>query len=370
MSVAVNSFAREFTTILYVDDEELARKYFALSLEESYEVLTAAGADEAVAILREKGNLVSILITDYRMPGRDGGDLLRQVEREFPYVVRILVTAYADRKLLLETVNSGGVFRVLEKPLNFGEVRKALRLAHNLLQEREARQQNLMAMNEALSFLAHELNTPLVTIVNFARGLQQRVANGNMSQQQKVETEKAALAMNDNARYCLLLLSSFVESVQGAEAIYAQHSASTAQHMIANLLETYPLTLAQKALIRVDVQQDFAIAALPNCMALVLSTLLGNALRAVQNQAEPMVLLTVLVEDHPQICISDNGSGIPQEVLERLLIEPITTYADVGGTGWGLLFCKRIMQSFEGNISIHTVAGVRTTFKLNFPPIK
>ncbi len=302
------------------------------------------------------------------MPGRDGGDLLRQVAREFPHVVRILVTAYADREALLDVVNSGEIFRILEKPLDLGEVRNTLRLAYELSRERSARQQSLLAIDETLAFLAHELNTPLAAIVNFARGIAHRVADGPVSSRQQAEIGQAALAMNDNAGYCLSLLSTFVESVQGAGMMGSY--GSTARKMIASLFDTYPLTPAQRAAILVDIREDFPVTALPNCILLVLSSILSNALRAVQNQPLPMVAFTVLVEGNPQIRIVDNGPGIPPEIMARLLSDPVTTHADDGGKGWGMIFCKRIMQSFGGGILIHSAPSIYTTVTLNFPTIE
>lgn len=368
MNAPINNLVHGTVTILYVDDEEMARKYFGRSVGADYEVLTAADADAAIRILQDKQ--VGILVTDYRMPERDGGDLLRQVEREFPHVVRILVTAYADREVLLDTVNSGDIFRILEKPLDVGEVRDTLRLACALSSERRAKQQRLMAIDETLAFLAHELNTPLAAIINFARGVQNRAADQNISPWQQAEIGKAALAMDDNARYCLSLLSSFVESVKGTGALATPCGNSTAQQMISSLLDTYPLLPAQRALIRVDVRDDFPIAALPNCVALVLSSILSNALRAIQDRSAPEICFTVLTEGNPQIRITDNGAGIPPGIMERLLMDPVTTHADTAGQGWGLIFCKRIMQSFGGAILIHSATGKHTTVTLNFPAVK
>jgi two-component system, response regulator PhcR len=116
-------------TVVYVDDEELARKYFARSAGSDYDVLLAASADEAISILRSEGARVAILLTDFRMPGRHGGDLLRQVAQEYPHIVRILVTAYADKDALLEAGHSGEVFRILEKPLGVSKVREVLAAA-------------------------------------------------------------------------------------------------------------------------------------------------------------------------------------------------------------------------------------------------
>jgi two-component system response regulator PhcR len=113
-------------TVVYVDDEELARKYFARAAGSGYEVLLADGADEAMSLLQREGARVAILVTDFRMPGRHGDDLLRQVAREYPHIVRILVTAFADYDALLEAVSSGEVFRILEKPLGVGAVREVL----------------------------------------------------------------------------------------------------------------------------------------------------------------------------------------------------------------------------------------------------
>ena len=113
-------------TVVYVDDEELARKYFARSAGSGYEVLLASDADEAISLLRREGARVAILVTDFRMPGRHGGELLRQVSQEYPHIVRILVTAYVDKDALRGAVNPDEVFRILEKPLGVGTVREVL----------------------------------------------------------------------------------------------------------------------------------------------------------------------------------------------------------------------------------------------------
>ncbi|WP_233828786.1 response regulator [Paraburkholderia sp. ZP32-5] len=113
-------------TVVYVDDEELARKYFARSAGSDYEVLLACDAEEALDILRREGARVAVVVTDFRMPGRHGADLLRQVSHEYPHIVRILVTAYADGDALPESVHAGEVFRILEKPLGVSTVREVL----------------------------------------------------------------------------------------------------------------------------------------------------------------------------------------------------------------------------------------------------
>lgn len=367
MELAVNNALRE--VILYVDDEDMARKYFNRSLSREYEVLTAPDADAAIAMLHDENLRIGVLVTDYRMPGRDGGNLLRQVEREFPHVVRIVVTAYAEREVLLDAVNSGEVFRILEKPLNLNEVRAALRMACDLSRERQARRQRLAVMDETLAFLAHELNTPLAAIANFSGGVYDRAAGECVTPQHLEDIGKAAQAMERNARYCLSLLSTFVRSVREAGPQEAGLAEGSAQQMIAALLDSYPLTPAQRASIRVEVLQDFPVLALPDCVALVLSSLLANALNAVRDQAAPEICFTVSRGECPAIRIADNGCGIPPQIQARLLHDPVTTHENASGKGWGMIFCKRIMQSFGGGIRVHSVPGEGASVTLSFPAV-
>lgn len=362
----MNEFEQVKPTVLYVDDEDLARKYFVRALGGEYEIFTASGADAAIEVLRNSSARIDILVTDFRMPARDGGDLLRQIELEFPHIVRILVTAYADKNLLLETVNAGELFKILEKPLDLRDVKLALQQASELARVRNERDSRLRAMEETLSFLAHELNTPLAAISNFSRGIQRRANEADIRPLVPIDIERAALRVHDNARYCMSVLSAFVDSVQQTR-MAGHDGATSAVRLVNSLLDAYPLTHGQRSLIRCDFQQDFPVGDSPNCVALALSSILANALRATPEREGAYVLFSVLVDTHAQIRITDNGEGIPAHVLDHLLEDPVTTHADVGGSGWGLIFCKRIMQSFGGGVRVQSEVGKSTTITLDFP---
>ena len=359
--------------VLYVDDEEMARKYFARAAGSDYEVLVADSADEALAVLRADPARVAVLVTDFRMPGRDGGQLLRQVAQEYPQIVRILVTAYADKDVLLETVNSGEVFRILEKPLSVADLREVLARAAERHRERTLRQHRLMAIDETLAFLAHELNTPLAAIANFAHGIRGRVA-GEYSAQRQAEIGQAASAMYDNAQYCLAVLSSFLQSVRNsAGSTPARPDAGaevSAGSLVTSLLDSYPFAGDQRSWVQVEMHGDFPVQTLPNCVALVLSSVMSNALRALGSVGTPALRFVVVAQPRPEIRICDNGPGIAPEVMERLLVDPVTTHASAGGSGLGMIFCNRVMQSFGGGIRIESASGAGTTVTLDFPSFK
>jgi two-component system response regulator PhcR len=366
----MNDIRQTQPTLLYVDDEELACKYFARSVGADYEVLLAKSSDEAIAILRQDSARIAVLVTDFRMPGRDGGQLLRQVAQEYPHIVRILVTAYADVEMLLQTVNTGEVFRILEKPLKPDAVRDTLQLAFERHNERAMQNQRLIAIDETLAFIAHELNTPLAAIALNAHSIEDRT---NVQLDAEGEILGAAKSMRESAQYCMAVVSSFWRSVHNGrrqpEGDGARGEAS-AHGLIAALLDTYPLTAAQRSWVQVDVLGDFPVVTQPNCVALVLSSLLSNALRALAGVAAPAVRFTVTAQPTPSIAICDNGPGIPPEIKARLLTDPITTHAKSGGNGLGLILCNRVMQSCGGGLEIESTPGGGTTVVLDFPHIK
>lgn len=127
--------------ILFVDDQRVARKYFALMFGDEYEVLTACDADEAWTLIREHGERIAVIISDQRMPNHSGADLLMAVRHKHPRIVRLLTTGYADLSEAIDAVNRGEIHAYVYKPWNIEEfgldIRRAVELYH-LRQERDS----------------------------------------------------------------------------------------------------------------------------------------------------------------------------------------------------------------------------------------
>ena len=90
-------------TILLADDEEGIRKVLGISLADSgYEVLTAENGEEALKIFRDAGP--SIVLTDIKMPGMDGIELLRKIKLENPDTEVIMITGHGDLDLAIKSL--------------------------------------------------------------------------------------------------------------------------------------------------------------------------------------------------------------------------------------------------------------------------
>lgn len=102
-------------SILFVDDEVNILKGFRRDLRKRFTVATAAGAAEALAILKAEGPF-AVIVADMRMPGMDGIQLLAAVKNLYPDTIRMMLTGAADQKTASEAVNKGQIFLFLSKP--------------------------------------------------------------------------------------------------------------------------------------------------------------------------------------------------------------------------------------------------------------
>ncbi len=111
--------------ILIVDDEPANLRTLARLFRDDYEVLTAASGDEALALLGQHD--VALLITDQRMPGMTGIELLKRTAPLRPRMVRIILTGYTDVDALVEAINCGQVYRYVAKPWDNEDLRLTVR---------------------------------------------------------------------------------------------------------------------------------------------------------------------------------------------------------------------------------------------------
>jgi two-component system response regulator PhcR len=373
----------EAPSVLFVDDEPTSRKWFALEFGDEFKVVTAGGADEALAILGERTNEFGVLVTDYRMPQQDGMKLLRAVQRDYRHVIRLLATAYAEKDVAIAAVNQGKVLRILEKPLDGEATREALREALALYRaqmlERVVNEGRVRALREALGFLAHELNTPLATVRGYIGSVVARHVPGGPSgvaqfaEDQPGELVAALQRAERRALYCQSLVSTFVQSARDAYPDAVPQSI-TASSLATALLDEFPFEENERACVASDVRHDFRLPGRRDLLYLVLCTLVKNALLALRGRGDPPPRVTIEVDcvaDAPRgkrawIRVHDNGPGIPPEILEKLTKEPVTTRAASGGSGMGLMFCQRVMHAIGGSIEVQSTVAQGTSVSLYF----
>ena len=133
-------------TILIVDDEPIALKYFAKLFGDRFHVIPALSAEEAMEIMESRKDGIDVVISDQRMPGGSGLELLKHVLQSFPDTPGILTTAYSEIDTLVQAINSGTVFSFVSKPWKIHELESTLTRAFacrgDLVRARSARERS------------------------------------------------------------------------------------------------------------------------------------------------------------------------------------------------------------------------------------
>lgn len=138
--------------VLIVDDEEsILRSVQRLLRNQPYEVVTAGGAKEAIAIFERE--TVHLVMADHRMPGRTGVELLREIRDRWPETIRIILSGYTEVKAIIGAVNDGEVYKYFTKPWNDEEIKINLRRAleqYDLQAENRRLTEEIVGQNEQL----------------------------------------------------------------------------------------------------------------------------------------------------------------------------------------------------------------------------
>ncbi|MCC7082933.1 MAG: response regulator [Burkholderiales bacterium] len=110
--------------VLFVDDEERILNALKSIFRNQYHVFTATSGDQAFEFL--KRFRVHLIVSDQRMPGMLGVELLRRAKELSPTTVRILLTGYSDLASIVGSINEGEVYRFINKPWNNQDIQAVL----------------------------------------------------------------------------------------------------------------------------------------------------------------------------------------------------------------------------------------------------
>ena len=158
--------------VLYVDDEPSLCRAFARLFRQDANVVVATASSPQEALILLDAEQFDVIVSDLRMPGMSGIELLAKGRRMRPEMRRLLVSGFADFESALDAINEVGVDRMLVKPWDIGELRTAVHGAaeHAFLQrenirmtaELRRRGEELAAINQKLDALVEERTSNLL----------------------------------------------------------------------------------------------------------------------------------------------------------------------------------------------------------------
>lgn len=379
-------------SILYVDDDEGNRVVFRHTFQDEFPLVMVSSGAEALDVLRETEPEIGVVVSDQRMPGLTGNELLRLVKDQYPGVVRMIITAYSDLDAILGAVNRGLVSRYIVKPWDAEEVREILRwgldaytlgLRSEALQARLLEVERVATVGTVASAILHDVNGPLGYLsLNADRlrslaedatpRLSERVADGRdpeLAEAVQPLIDELPEIAAEIGHGCQTLLETVMEV---RRLLYAESRGPQRTEPIPAIRYALSVTREVASETRTRVTYDGPDTLPPVTMGFaslvrVLINLISNAAQAIGSSEAPgQVSVDARLDGrHVSLRVRDDGPGMPSAVARRVGTPLFTTRPH--GTGLGVSQCLRLVASAGGEMSIDSVEGSGTTVALRIP---
>ena len=365
--------------ILLVDDEQDIREVLNLSLSDlGYDVLEAENGENALRIFKEIQP--AIVLTDIKMPGMDGIELLQKVKRENPDTEVIMITGHGDMELAIESLKHEAT-DFITKPINVNVLEIALQRAREriitrqklrdytenlekLLREKTELQSHLSSLGLMIGSISHGIKGLLTGLdggmylldAGLAREDQEQIKDG-------WETIKL---MVERIRKMVLDILFYAKE---RDLKWEQVDALSFAGEIATGFE--PKIKGQAIEFTKDFDSkigDFEID--PGYVNSALINILENAVDACvkdkSKKSHKIIFSVRKRKDHIVFDVFDDGIGMDSETQDKIFTPFFSSKGDKG-TGLGLYVSNQIIEQHGGKIIVKSTPGQGSLFRIQIP---
>ncbi len=369
--------------VLYVDDEEKSLKYFSRAFADEFRILTATNAAEGLQIFEANRDQIAVLMTDQRMPGEKGVQLLEKARQISPRAIRILATAYSDLDAAIDAVNTGAIYKYVTKPWDIPQLETTLKrgieffiVQHErdqLMREKLSVLHNMMITDRVVSLgvmaagLSHHLRNPLVAVRTFldlapAKLQEEKVAMDELRNPNfwrdfydhvRVQVERISaqldnlglLNANSGAVQPVNLGELVTEAVSALGPVLADRKIAVTNHVPANLPA---MTTERPQLVR------------------MLQLLLQETIAQLGAGGQ----ITLSAEPHEnglKLVVEDDGPGLPAEALRRVFDPFFARSGHPEDFGINLMAFYFLAYHLGGRVRAESRVPKGAKFTLTFP---
>jgi signal transduction histidine kinase len=347
-----------------------------------------------------QANEYDLLLLDIQMPKMTGFEVLEKLNEVYPQsnIPVLFMTGSTDHK----SINKGfelGAVDYITKPYNMHEVRHRLQIHHDLYKSRkeidlfaqemetlaEGRAQQLLHADRLVTLgtmsagIMHEINNPTTFISGNVQLLKNKylpIIEKALKESPDSGDRKIQFILRELPKMCEGILNGVVRIKKITDGL---------KSFSRSLEDGKEIILLSKI---IDNALFFCKSSIPKSVELecindenllkihgdsqkieqVLINLIINSSHAMEDKESPKVTISTTVKDKfVKITISDNGTGIPENLLEKIWDPFFTTKAKGKGTGLGLSICREIVEGHEGTIEYDDAFGSGACFHISIP---
>ena len=378
-------------TLLVVDDEVEVLNSLHDLLRLDYRVLTCESGSDALKYLQSSEE-IHVVLSDQRMPGMTGVEVLRHARRLRPEATRLLFTAYADIKAVVDAINQGSVYRYISKPWDPDELQAVVRQAieqrelivekARLMEElREKNKQLLEADRLKTAFIevaSHELNTPVTVMLGMTQlWMMTQGEKASPSERNWIDRiQHAGKRLAGVVERMLKLVRS--DELDQPLDVSQTDLTTFVQDVVDQMI---PFLKARGQSVEFVPDPELGIAEIDaSKISDVFTNLLLNAIKFTPDDGVIKVAAYSLGRNDVRFEVTDKGVGIDQGT-QPYVFEPFFTGFDTmhhssgdfefckRGIGLGLCLVKRFVEMHGGKVDFRSVPGHGSTFAFTLPRI-
>lgn len=289
------------------------------------------------------------------------GKILEQTKQEPGFITDHALDLHDGRCLVNYSTVHGENGRYLGLVFLNLDISKRVMLEQEQKQLREQlfQQEKMVLIGQIAASVAHELNTPLATILLRAQLIEQQAEEDSDLSDLKV--------LEGEARRCRRIINSLLGFSRRSEGVISKTDLNSL------IQESLSLVENDLALKGIKLETDYAGNGMTVCVdsnqiQQVLLNLVANATDAMFDGGH-LRIATRLLSDRTsvEIQVTDSGCGMGEDVLNHVFDPFFTTKKRGKGTGLGLAICQRIVEEYEGEIKIQSQPGEGTTVFVRLP---
>ncbi len=376
--------------ILVIDDEVGPRESLRMLLKPNYQVHTADCVETGLRLLREKHP--DTIVMDIRMPGMTGIEGLRRIREIDPYLSVIMLTGFGALETAQEALRLGAndyiskpfdareMEQVIERNVERTRVHRTsenaaaeIKELNNRLLKELAQKERLATLGQASAEFVHDLGNPLTIVWGYvqllAKKLEKSENESGAEPAAKAGSAKELSVIEHNVRLCRDLLNMW-RNYGSSEAAPAQNisvseivrgvvegiRALASQHSVKLQVEicTEPCTMLGESLQITRAIQNVVI----------------NAVQAASDSHGTVSVVCRQREFYVDVCVNDDGSGIPPDRMDKIFDPYFTTKQSKTGTGLGLYITKKVIDDHSGSIKVESTPEQGTSFIIRLPLAK
>ena len=392
--------------LLCVDDQPINIQILYQIFGADHEMYMATSASEALAVC--KSVQPDLILLDVVMPEKSGFEVCRDLKQD-PQTANIpVIFITAQHNTDAETAGlKEGAVDFISRPFNASVVRARVhthiqlyQLKENLEEQVKKRnselEQALQRLHESqeqltisetkatvstlIASVSHELNSPIgnsvmasSSLLEFTEGFRHKIESGNI---RRSDIPKFLDELNDigsliqrNLKRASELLSNFrqVSADQASDQRRSFDLAETIREIVETIrpsLKRMPHRIVQ------NIPANIIMDSQPGSIGQIVINLINNAyLHAFENRTDGVLTIEAKkIDDKVLLTVSDNGSGMSREQLDKIFEPFFSTKIGKGGTGLGMAIVKNLVtKSLKGTIKIQSTPGVGTRHEIELP---